>query len=82
MSRHAQDAFASGRFSPDWLLTECSGALAGIAKAGKPQAIMAAGALAGLSAAFGACQVRCLHIFAAHVWEPVPLLSCQRRAAL
>ena len=69
---HKQDAFAGGRFSPDWLLAECSSALQSIAKTDKPQAIMAAGAVAGLSAAFGACQVPLLYLFSEHVGVIVP----------
>jgi hypothetical protein len=56
-----QGAFAGGRFTPQWLLDECTAALQRIASSGKPQAALAAGAVAGLSAAFGACQVRLPH---------------------
>ena len=51
-----QGAF-TGTFTPPWLLEECRSTLTRIAKSGKPQAMLAAGALAGLSGAFSACQV-------------------------
>lgn len=51
-----QGSFTGG-FTPKWLLGECRMALERIARSGKPQAMLAAGALAGLSGAFSACQV-------------------------
>lgn len=55
MSR-PQGSFA-GRFTQKWLLEECSMSLDRVAQSGKPQALMAAGALAGLSGAFSASAV-------------------------
>jgi len=52
-----QNSFGKGSFRPSWLLEECRSVLERIAKSGKPQAGLAAGALAGLSAAFTACTV-------------------------
>lgn len=46
-----------GTFKPTWLLEECRLALTRIARSGKPQATLAAGALAGLSGAFSVCEV-------------------------
>ena len=51
-----QGAF-TGTFTPPWLLEECRSTLTRIAKSGKPQAMLAAGALAGLSGVFSACEV-------------------------
>jgi hypothetical protein len=58
MSCVLQGCFTGG-FTPLWLLEECRMSLERIARSGKPQALMAAGALAGLSGAFSACQVPC-----------------------
>lgn len=58
MSCVLQGSFTGG-FTPLWLLEECRMSLERIARSGKPQALMAAGALAGLSGAFSACQVLC-----------------------
>lgn len=52
-----QGAFGGGSFRPSWLLDECRSVLDRIAASGKAQAGLAAGALAGLSAAFAACKV-------------------------
>ncbi len=51
--------YFTGSFTPLWLLEECRMSLERIARSGKPQALMAAGALAGLSGAFSACRVPC-----------------------
>ena len=58
MSCVLQGSFTGG-FTPLWLLEECRMSLERIARSGKQQALMAAGALAGLSGAFSACQVLC-----------------------
>lgn len=53
-----QESFARSSFRPDWLLEECQAVLAKIAKSGKSgQQGLAAGALAGLSAALGVSKV-------------------------
>ena len=52
----------TGRFTRKWLLEECSMSLERVARSGKPQALMAAGALAGLSGAFSASEVCFYHL--------------------
>lgn len=54
---NTQGCFAARSFGPRWLLGECTAALQRIASSGKAQATLAAGAIAGLSAAFAACKV-------------------------
>ena len=50
-----QGAF-TGTVMPPWLLEECRSTLTRIARSSKPQAMLAAGALASLSGAFSACS--------------------------
>jgi hypothetical protein len=50
-------SFENTAFQTQWLLQECQAVLVRVSKSGKPQQGLAAGALAGLSAALGATKV-------------------------
>ena len=62
-----QGAFEGGSCLPSWLLDECRSVLDRITASGKAQAGLAAGALAGLSAAFAACKVP-FNPFSRYLW--------------